>query len=49
MFAATIAMTMTRADKGRIDFETNPAAKTTASDDFLHSRVYDKTGLLATY
>jgi hypothetical protein len=35
MFAATIAMTMTGADKGRIDFETNPSAKTTASDNFL--------------
>ncbi len=38
MFAATIAMTMTGADKGRIDFKPNPAAKTTASDNFLHSK-----------
>ena len=38
MFAATIAMTMTGADKRRIDFKTNPAAKTTASDKFLHSK-----------
>jgi hypothetical protein len=38
MFAATIAMTMTGADKRRIDFKPNPAAKTTASDNFLHSK-----------
>jgi hypothetical protein len=38
MFAAPIAMTMTGADKGSIDFKTNPAAKTTASDNFLHSK-----------
>jgi hypothetical protein len=38
MFAATIAMTMTGPDKGRIDFKTNPAAKATASDDLLHSK-----------
>ena len=38
MFAATIAMTMTGADERRIDFKTNPAAKTTASDKFLHSK-----------
>ena len=38
MFAAPIAMTMTGADKGRIDFKPNPAAKTTASDKFLHSK-----------
>jgi len=38
MFAATIAMTMTGADKERIHFKTNPAAKTTASDKFLHSK-----------
>jgi hypothetical protein len=38
MFAATIAMTMTGADKGRIDFKPNPAAKTTASYNFFHSK-----------
>jgi hypothetical protein len=37
MFAATVAMTMTGADNGRIDFKPNPATKTTASDNFLHS------------
>jgi hypothetical protein len=31
-------MTMTGADKGRIDFKTNLAAKTTASDKFLHPK-----------
>jgi hypothetical protein len=39
MFPATIAMTMTGADEGRIDFKPNPAAKTTASDNFLHSKL----------
>jgi hypothetical protein len=29
---------MTGADKRRIDFKTKPAAKTTASDKFLHSK-----------
>jgi hypothetical protein len=38
MFSATIAMTMTGADKGRLDFKTNPAAKTTAPDNFLHPK-----------
>ena len=38
MFATTIAMTMTGADKRRIDFKPNPAAKTTASDNFHHSK-----------
>jgi hypothetical protein len=38
MFVATIAMTMTGANKRRIDFKTNPSAKTTASDNFLHSK-----------
>jgi hypothetical protein len=38
MFAATIAMTMTGADKRRIDFKPDPTAKTTASDEFLHSK-----------
>jgi hypothetical protein len=37
MFAATIAMTMTGADKGRIDFKPNPAAKTTAANNVLHT------------
>ncbi len=38
MFAATIAMTMTGSDKGRLDLEPDPAAKTTASDNFVHSK-----------
>ena len=38
MFPATIAMTMIGADKRRIDFKSDPAAKTTASDNFLHSK-----------
>jgi hypothetical protein len=38
MFAATIAMTMIGTDKGRIDFKPNPAAKTTASNNFVHSK-----------
>ncbi len=38
MFPATIAMTMTGTEKRRIDFKPNPAAKTTASNNFLHSK-----------
>jgi hypothetical protein len=38
MFAATIAMTMTGANKRRLDFKPDRAAKTTASDSFLHSK-----------
>ena len=48
MFAATIAMTMAGADKGRIDFKTNPTAKTTASDKVLHSKPYNQIALPAT-
>jgi len=43
MLAAAVAMTVTRLQKGRVDFKTYAATQAAATDRFFHAKLYDKT------
>src|SRR5258708_335054 len=44
MFAAAIAMTVTRSNEGRVDFKTHSTAQATSSDRRRHDKLWNKRG-----